>query len=87
MAGPGSARIPGPFADDSTPRARPATIAPSMTDRLVDKRTIERNIQKGLITEANYAKYLAALPDLASKATFVDYSVDEDAEIDDEDEE
>ena len=48
--------------------------------------TIERNIQKGLITEANYNKYLAALPDLASKATFVDYSVDEDAEVDDEDE-
>jgi hypothetical protein len=57
-----------------------------MNDRLVDKRTIERNIQKGLITEANHAKYLAALPDLASKATFIDYSIDEDADLDAEEE-
>lgn len=65
----------------------PGYHPPAMNERLVDKRTIERNLHKGLITEAGHAQYLAALPDLASQATFVDYSIDEDALDDDEDEE
>ena len=53
------------------------------SDRLVDKRIVERNISKGLLSESEYQKYLTALPDVASKAEMVDYGVD--AEIDDED--
>ncbi len=52
-------------------------------DRLVDKRIVERNTRKGLLTESDYAKYLEALPDVASKGQLVDYGEDED--LDDED--
>ena len=34
--------------------------------RLLDRRTIERNIKKGLITRKDYEKYLKALPDVAA---------------------
>lgn len=54
-------------------------------ERLVDKRTIERNIQKGLLSEAEFQKYLSALPDVAAKSEMVDYGV-EDADDDDDEE-
>jgi len=60
--------------------------APMANDRLVDKRIVERNISKGLLSEADYQKYLTALPDVASKSEMVDYGVDDHAH-DDEDEE
>lgn len=54
-------------------------------DRLVDKRIVDRNIHKGLISEADFQKYLTALPDVAEKAVLVDYGVDSDDLDDDED--
>jgi len=50
----------------------------------VDKRTVERNINKGLLTEADFQKYLTALPDVESKSELVDYGVP-DEDDDDED--
>lgn len=41
-------------------------------DRLFDQRTLERNLDKGLITREEYDKYLAALPDAADNATRVE---------------
>ena len=37
--------------------------------RLFDRRTVERNIKKGLITRKDYDKYLKALSDVADKGT------------------
>jgi hypothetical protein len=39
-------------------------------DRLFDKRTIERNIKKGLVTRKDYEKHLKALDDVAPKGVF-----------------
>jgi hypothetical protein len=57
-------------------------------DRLFDKRTIERNIKKGLVTRKDYEKHLKALDDVGPKGVFggpdtgaVD---DDDDDIDDE---
>jgi hypothetical protein len=35
--------------------------------RLFDKRTVERNIKKGLISRKDYEKYLKGLEDIADK--------------------
>ncbi|HET6280048.1 MAG TPA: hypothetical protein VFH73_03750 [Polyangia bacterium] len=37
--------------------------------RLFDRRTVERNIKKGLITRKDYEKYMKALDDAADKST------------------
>jgi hypothetical protein len=34
--------------------------------RVLDKRVVERSIQKGVITRADFEKHLASLPDRAS---------------------
>ena len=39
-------------------------------DRLLDKRTVDRNIKKGLLTRKDYEKHLKALDDVASKGVF-----------------
>lgn len=35
----------------------------ALGDRVVDKRIVERNIAKGLVTKAQYQQHLADLPD------------------------
>ncbi len=40
--------------------------------RLFDRRTVERNIKKGLITRKDYDKYLKALGDAAEKAATIE---------------
>lgn len=35
----------------------------ALGDKLVDKRIIERNIEKGLISKEQYQQHLSALPD------------------------
>lgn len=40
-------------------------------EMLVDKRIIERNIQKGMLSQGEYTKYLEKLPDAADNAEFV----------------
>ena len=40
------------------------------TPRLYDKRTVERNIKKGLLTRKDYEKHLKTLDDVADKGVF-----------------
>jgi hypothetical protein len=40
------------------------------TERLFDKRTVERNIKKTLIGRKDYEKHLKTLPDVASKGVY-----------------
>jgi hypothetical protein len=40
------------------------------TERLYDKRTIDRSIKKGLLTRKDFDKHLKALEDVASKGVF-----------------
>lgn len=35
----------------------------ALSDKLVDKRTIERNIAKGLVSKEQYEQHLVELPD------------------------
>jgi hypothetical protein len=39
----------------------------------IDVRTVQRHIRKGQLSEQEYDKYLASLPDMESNADFVDY--------------
>jgi hypothetical protein len=54
-------------------------------DRVVDKRVVERNLDKGLISKADLEKHLAALPDAAANAEWSTFD-DEDEDEDDEQE-
>ncbi len=49
--------------------------------RLYDKRTVERNIKKGLIGRKDYEKHLKTLEDVADKGAFG--SADDDDDDDD----
>jgi hypothetical protein len=40
------------------------------SNRLFDKRTVDRNIKKGLVTRKDYEKHLKTLPDVASKGVY-----------------
>lgn len=59
---------------DSTPR-----------DMLLDRRVVERNIRKGIVTREEYETFLRQLGDTADNAEAVAAKLGED-EIDDEDE-
>jgi hypothetical protein len=50
--------------------------------RLFDKRTVERNIKKGLITRKDYEKHLKTLDDVAGKGLYggVDGKADADSD-------
>lgn len=39
------------------------------SDRLFDVRVLERNLQKGLLTQAEFDKYVASLDDAEKNAT------------------
>lgn len=54
--------------------------------RLFDRRVVERNIKKGLITRKDYEKYLKSLGDVAANIASPDERIEEAAEppIDDE---
>jgi hypothetical protein len=63
------------------------------TARLYDKRTVERNIKKGLVSRKDYEKYLKSLEDAGEKGVFggpaeepdePDMLDDEDDEVEDE---
>jgi hypothetical protein len=41
------------------------------SDHVFDKRIVERNIKKGLITRKQYEERLAALPDVEGNAEYV----------------
>ena len=60
--------------------------ADAKTERLFDKRTVDRTIKKGLITRKDYDKHLKALEDVANKGVFggpQDDDLDDDDDIDD----
>jgi len=40
------------------------------TTRLFDKRTVERNIKKGLVARKDYDKHIKGLEDVASKGVY-----------------
>lgn len=56
--------------------------------RLFDRRVVDRNIKKGLVTTKDYEKHLKALPDAAAKAAPIEQARiddDDDDDIDDDD--
>jgi hypothetical protein len=56
--------------------------------RLFDRRVVERNIKKGLITRKDYEKHLKALSDVAGNIASADERIEEAVEppMEDEDE-
>ena len=53
------------------------------TARLYDRRTVERNIKKGLITRKDWDKHLKSLDDVADKGVYGTEADDVDDDIDD----
>jgi len=53
------------------------------TTRIYDRRTVERNIKKGLLTRMDFEKHLKALEDVADKGV---YGTEPDLDDDDVDE-
>jgi hypothetical protein len=52
------------------------------TSRLFDRRTVERNIKKGLVSRKDYEKHLKALDDVADKGVYGGTDTDEPDEPD-----
>ena len=50
------------------------------TEAMFDKRTIDRNLAKGLVSKADQAKYLSKLPDLEGQAEWVDMDATDEPE-------
>ena len=48
------------------------------TSRLYDRRTVERNIKKGLLTRKDYEKHLKTLDDVADKGVYGGNEDDDD---------
>lgn len=49
-------------------------------DKTLDKRIIERNIQKGVVTKEDYERHLAALPDKEGSFERVEVEAEEQPE-------
>ena len=47
------------------------------TSRLYDRRTVERNIKKGLVTRKDFEKHLKSLDDVADKGVYGGTDADE----------
>ncbi len=47
------------------------------TSRLFDRRTVERNIKKGLVSRKDYEKHLKSLDDVADKGVYGGTDTDE----------
>lgn len=56
-------------------------------DRLFDVRTVERNIEKGLITREEYNEYLESLEDASDKSAVIEAEFEEGVLDDDEEDE
>jgi len=59
---------------------------PKLT-RLYDKRTVERNIKKGLVTRKDYEKYLKTLDDVTEKGAYGAAEIREEPDDDTADDE
>lgn len=53
-------------------------------DRVVDKRVVERNLDKGLLSKGELEKHLAGLPDAAANAEWTSYDDDSDDDGDEQ---
>ena len=53
-------------------------MAKQLDDQLVDRRIVDRNIQKGLLSAAEHQKYLSALKDVADNSEVVSLGFAED---------
>jgi hypothetical protein len=53
------------------------------TARIYDRRTVDRNIKKGLLTRKDFEKHLKALEDVADKGVYGVSEPEVDDEIDD----
>jgi hypothetical protein len=51
--------------------------------RLFDRRTVERNIKKGILTRKDYEKHLKSLDDVADKGVYGGSDDDDDDDVDD----
>ena len=49
------------------------------TSRIYDRRTVERNIKKGLLTRKDYEKHLKSLDDVADKGVYGGTEPDDEA--------
>jgi len=56
------------------------------TEEMFDKRVVDRNIQKGLISQADQDKYLAKLTDVEDNAEWVEFDAVADEKADAEEE-
>ncbi len=54
-------------------------MAKNLDEQLVDRRTVERNIEKGLLTRKDYDKYLDKLKDVEDNAEPVVLEEEEEA--------
>jgi len=54
-------------------------MAKEITDFLVDKRIVDRNIEKGLLSQKEHEKYLKSLDDAEGNMEYVDLSEPEEA--------
>jgi hypothetical protein len=52
------------------------------TARLYDRRTVERNIKKGLLTRKDYEKHLKSLDDVAEKGVYGGSEPEDDTDAD-----
>jgi hypothetical protein len=60
---------------------------PKTEPRIYDKRTVERNIKKGLLTRKDYEKHIKGLEDIADKGVYgTPVDDDDDDDFDDEEE-
>jgi hypothetical protein len=51
--------------------------------RIYDRRTVERNIKKGLLSRKDYEKHLKALEDVADKGVYGGTDADDEDDADD----
>jgi len=56
------------------------------TARLYDRRTVERNIKKGLLSRKDFDKHLKSLEDVADKGVYGGTDSDEPDDVDEADE-
>ncbi len=51
-------------------------MADTTDTRLLDKRTVQRTIKKGLLGEKDYERHLKGLPDLADQAATIEATIE-----------
>ncbi len=54
---------------------------------IIDKRVVDRNVKKGLVTREAYDKYLHALPDVADLSEKIQARLGAEDEIEDDEDE